>query len=197
MMRQKERNHEHPYIILYCIVLYQRGSDGKGYNRTEFFICIIWRFSRSDSPVSEYQENQEEMIDIELLKNELRRDEGVKRYPYYDTVGKLSIATGRNLTDNGVSEGEIDLMLINDIQSAVYDLQGNFDWYKYLSPARKRAVINMVFNMGLSKFKGFKRMIKALSIGYFDRAALECLDSRAARQLPERYGRIANAIKKG
>lgn len=137
------------------------------------------------------------MIDIEMLKNELRRDEGVRSKPYHDTVGKLSIGVGRNLDDNGVSEDEIDLMLTNDISDAIYDLQGNFDWYKYLSPNRKRAVLNMVFNLGLPRFKGFKRMIKALETGNFDRAALECLDSKACRQAPDRYGRIANEIRKG
>lgn len=136
------------------------------------------------------------MIDIELLKHELKRDEGIRNKPYYDTAGKLSIGIGRNLTDNGISDGEIDLLLKNDINRTIFELQ-RFNWFTYLSPNRRRGVINMCFNLGLTRFKKFKKMIKALEVGNFDRAALEVLDSKAARQLPERYGRIANAIREG
>ena len=137
------------------------------------------------------------MIDIELLKNELKRDEGVKAKPYYDTVGKISIGVGRNLDDNGISEDEIDMLLLNDIAGVMFDLQKNFTWYEGLSPNRKRAVINMAFNLGISRFKKFKRMIRAIEKGCFKRAATEALDSKWSKQVGDRALRIAKMIEKG
>lgn len=50
-----------------------------------------------------------------LLKQELSFDEGRKNRIYTDTVGKVSGGIGRNLTDKGFRESEVDLMYQNDI----------------------------------------------------------------------------------
>ena len=54
----------------------------------------------------------------ELAKAQLMVDEGVRKKPYKDTVGKWSIAVGRNLDDVGLYDNEIQLMLENDVQAA-------------------------------------------------------------------------------
>lgn len=51
----------------------------------------------------------------DILRPQLRIDEGVREFPYTDTVGKLSIGVGRNLDDVGLRPDEIALMLENDI----------------------------------------------------------------------------------
>jgi hypothetical protein len=38
-------------------------------------------------------------MDVDLLRKELVRDEGLRLRPYRDSVGKLSIGIGRNLDD--------------------------------------------------------------------------------------------------
>ena len=49
------------------------------------------------------------------LKAELTRDEDRRYRIYTDTVGKVSGGIGRNLTDKGFRDNEIDLMYQNDI----------------------------------------------------------------------------------
>lgn len=137
------------------------------------------------------------MIDYTLLCNELRRDEGVEKKPYFDSVGKLTIGVGRNLEDNGLSDDEINLLLNNDIARTIKELMDSFDWFNALSPARKRAIVNMAFNLGISRFKKFKKMIRALSIGHYNRASIEALDSRWSKQVGLRSERIANMIEEG
>ena len=36
-----------------------------------------------------------------------------RQFPYYDTRGKLTIAVGRNLTDRGLEDDEIDYLFAN------------------------------------------------------------------------------------
>lgn len=41
---------------------------------------------------------------ISSLQEQLIRDEGVRKFPYKDTVGKTTIGVGRNLDDVGLSQ---------------------------------------------------------------------------------------------
>ena len=70
-------------------------------------------------------------LNLLLLHDELVRDEGVRLKPYRDTVGKLTIGTGRNLDDMGISEVENAMLLDNDICCIEADLElgwQNFYW---------------------------------------------------------------------
>lgn len=135
-------------------------------------------------------------MNLSKLESQLIRDEGLRLKPYRDTVGKLTIGIGRNLDDVGISECEAKVMLRNDIAKAKQEMQ-NFAWFNALNPARKRAILNMHFNLGLGRLLGFKRMISALNRGDCMQAAHEALDSKWAHQVGKRAIRIAEAIRNG
>lgn len=130
------------------------------------------------------------------LEKELARDEGLRLKPYLDTVGKLTIGYGRNLDDNGISEGEALFMLRNDIATSRRELSA-YTWFRQLDESRQGAIINMHFNLGLPRLLTFRKMIAALDRGDYERAADEALDSRWASQVGERAVRIANILRKG
>lgn len=44
--------------------------------------------------------------------------EGVTVYPYEDTVGKITIGVGRNLSDRGLEADEIETLFATDCQIA-------------------------------------------------------------------------------
>ncbi len=48
----------------------------------------------------------------------IRHHEGVRTHPYVDTVGKLTIGVGRNLTDRGLGVDEINLLFETDFDIA-------------------------------------------------------------------------------
>jgi lysozyme len=131
------------------------------------------------------------------LVEQLKRHEGLELSPYKDTVGKLTIGYGRNLDDVGISEKEAEFMLRNDIAIAITEADKAFDWLQNLNDARKDVVYNMVFNMGLPRFKGFKKMIAALERNYFAVAADEMMDSRWAQQVGIRALELQNQMLTG
>lgn len=128
-------------------------------------------------------------------KTTLIADEGLQLKPYKDTVGKLTIGVGRNLADKGLSEAEAMLLLENDIKDAVggaYGLVINFDG---LSDDRKIVLVSMVFQMGKTGVSKFRNMLRAINIEDFDMAAREMLDSRWAKQTPNRAERLSEMMK--
>ena len=127
---------------------------------------------------------------------ELIRDEGIRLTPYKCTAGKLTIGVGLNL-DDGITKDEAIWLLDNRIKMAESDLDRNIPWWRKLSDARRRALINMVYNLGWPRLSEFKKMLRAMEIGNFKAAAREASDSVWAKQVGDRAKRIAALIEKG
>tara|TARA_R100000306_G_C4371075_1_gene139991 strand:+ start:1072 stop:1479 length:408 start_codon:yes stop_codon:yes gene_type:complete len=129
------------------------------------------------------------------LIEELIYDEGYFQFPYLDTVEKTTIGVGRNLTDRGLSDDEIMMLLNNDIDIVEKELAANFSWYPTLPEPQQRALCNMAFNMGLSRLKSFKKMLASLSSGMYVTASLHALDSKWAKQVKTRAERVTSLMK--
>lgn len=136
-------------------------------------------------------------MNLDLLKQELTRDEGRKFKPYKDTVGKTTIGVGRNLDDVGLSGDEIDLMLSNDISRASMSLDQALPWWASLSDARQRVMVNMCFNLGISRLMGFKNTLGLIQAGKYAEAADEMLKSLWAQQVGDRAKRLADMMRTG
>ncbi|AVF41550.1 lysozyme [Pandoraea apista] len=134
--------------------------------------------------------------DANLLKAELTRDEGRRLRIYVDTVGKVSGGVGRNLTDKGFRDDEIDLMYRNDVAETEAWLDRNLPWWTSLDPARQRVMMNMAFNMQ-GKLLGFRNFLSAAQRGDWAKAATEMLDSLWARQVGDRAKRLASMMEFG
>ena len=133
---------------------------------------------------------------VQLIE-ELKRDEGVVLTLYKCSAGKNTIGVGRNVDDRGITEDESDYLLGNDIDLCVDELENNFTWYKNLSDARQRVLVNMCFNLGLTRLLGFKKFSAALEAEDWDRAAEEMLDSKWAVQVGPRSTRLRDLLLEG
>lgn len=133
---------------------------------------------------------------LRAIEDALIRDEGLRLKPYTDTVGKLTIGVGRNLTDVGISEDEARYLLRNDIARAETDAR-SFEWYAGLDAARQYVVLNMVFNMGLTRFRGFANTIKSIAAGDYYDASRRMLQSKWAEQVGARAARLAKIMQTG
>ncbi|MCB7129934.1 MAG: hypothetical protein J3T61_10405 [Candidatus Brocadiales bacterium] len=131
------------------------------------------------------------------LYEQLIKHEGLRLKPYRDTVGKLTIGVGRNLDDVGISEDEALQMLRNDITSIRTMLVHTFPWFQKLNGARRDVVANMVFNLGLGRFKRFRKLIAALIVHDYDRAAIEMMDSKWADQVGSRANELSYIMRRG
>lgn len=134
---------------------------------------------------------------ITSLEDQLRRDEGWKSYPYKDTVGKLTIGYGRNLSDTGITSAEGAMMLKNDIDLATMHLESTFPWTSALDEVRRAVLLNMCFNMGVGGLGQFKQMLAKLQAGDFAGAAQEMLNSKWAEQVGPRAQRLAIQMESG
>jgi len=136
-------------------------------------------------------------MDKQRLFTQLRLHEGVEHKPYKCTAGYLTIGVGRNIEERGLSDDEIDYILSNDVNIATDELVENFDWYADLDPIRQRVVIDMVFNLGMPRFKQFKNMIAAIESGDWMEASNQMMDSRWAEQVGLRASRLAEMMETG
>lgn len=134
--------------------------------------------------------------DRDKLTLQLMRAEGVRLKPYADTVGKITIGCGRNLTDCGISADEADFLLQNDIDRTIKDCL-TFPWFVTMDAIRQRAVVDLVFNMGLSVFKTFKNTIAALAVQDYPKAAAHLRKSQWYGQVKTRGPRVVGMIETG
>lgn len=131
------------------------------------------------------------------LIEQLKRHEGVKLKPYFDTVGKCTIGIGRNLDDIGITEKEAEMLLTNDIHEAIHQLTRRFTWTKELDEVRFAALINFTFNVGIGTVVEFKNAMALLKDGKYDMAADEFLNSKWATQVGQRAIDVTEQIRTG
>lgn len=129
------------------------------------------------------------------------RNEGLRQKPYRDTVGKLSIGIGRNLDDVGLREDEIVLCFWNDVKRSEDDLDRHCPWWRQMTDARQRALLDMCFNMGWGDgtrgLSSFRNTLKLLELGRYAEAADNCLKSKWAQQVGDRAKRNAQMFRDG
>lgn len=131
------------------------------------------------------------------LIEQLKRHEGVKLKPYFDTVGKCTIGIGRNLDDIGITEKEAEMLLTHDIHEAIFQLTRRFTWTKELDEVRFAALINFTFNVGIGTVSKFTNAMALLKDGKYDMAADEFLNSKWAKQVGQRAIDVTEQIRTG
>lgn len=146
---------------------------------------------------------------------DLRRDEGVRNKKYKDSKGYWTAGVGhlidprilgRPLTpledkvlnhDYTLTDGEINAWLSADIDEKLKDVQP-FHWWQVLdTETRRRAVLNMVFNMGVETLSEFHTFLNLLSAKAWVRAADDLEGTLWHRQVGPRAERIEAMIRRG
>jgi lysozyme len=134
---------------------------------------------------------------VPTIKEQLELHEGNRRFPYEDTVGKLTIGIGHNLTDNGLSETARNFIFWEDLAVVERELAQNFDWYARLDSIRKRVLIDMCFNLGITRLLGFRVTLTLVKHGRYEDAATQMLKSLWAKQVGQRAQRLAEMMASG
>lgn len=131
------------------------------------------------------------------LERELEVDEAFRAKPYRCTAGKLTIGIGRNIDDVGITRDEALFLLRSDITKIEAQLDKNLPWWRKLSDARQRVLLNMTFNMGLRTMLTFERTLGLIQFGKYHEAAQAMLQSKWAKQVGERAERLSEMMKVG
>lgn len=136
-------------------------------------------------------------MDRPTLIAELERDEANRLKPYPDSVGKLTIGIGRNLTDNGITKEESYFLCNNDIDDVEGDLDYNLPWWRNLNEVRQRVLANMCFNMGIVRLLKFSNMLRHARNGEYTLAAVEMRASKWYEQVGIRATRLESMMRTG
>lgn len=128
------------------------------------------------------------------VRDLIKANEGLSLVVYTCTGGKKTIGYGRNLEDKGISRQEAELMLDMDIEECERDVK-RFPFWHDLTEDRQAVLIDMRFQLGYAGLRQFKKMLQAIAVSDYDSAADELLDSRYAKQTPNRAQRNAEMMR--
>lgn len=134
------------------------------------------------------------------LATQLEREEGRERSAYTDSLGYLTIGIGRLIDKRkggGLSADEIDYLLANDIKAKTAEVTKALPWLASLNEPRQAALIGMAFQMGTAGLLTFKNTLAAVRDEHWSLAATLMLQSKWAKQTPERASRMARQIETG
>ena len=136
------------------------------------------------------------------LLESVKKHEGYKNHVYLDTRNKRTVGVGHLCVEDFWEDGKEyeDSFLMDILQK---DLQGSIDGAEDLckglkiSDEAKILIIEMIFQLGKTGVSKFRNMWKALkqSPPQYDVAATEMLDSRWAKQTPNRAKEMSGHMR--
>lgn len=136
---------------------------------------------------------------MEKLIDMLKRHEGVRSTVYLCSAGYETIGVGRNISSSGMglSDDEVNYLLENDIERVIKELSTEYPWFNSLDDVRKDAMIDISFNLGATRLRGFKRALAAMEAADYKTASKEFLDSKWSRDVKGRAHELASMIETG
>lgn len=130
------------------------------------------------------------------LRRSLVKHEGLKRFPYTDTLGNTTIGIGYDLSARGLPLEWINSQYEQDVEYFYNQLSSDFKWFSSLNADRQIVLVDMCF-MGYKRFLEFEKMLAFLAQGNFVEAANEMLESEWAAQVKSRAIELAEGLRTG
>jgi lysozyme len=135
--------------------------------------------------------------DRDHLRADVKIAEGWRAHAYRDSEGVLTIGYGTNLQELEIDPALGEQWLLEALSRSEEECERAFPWFTSLSGRRQRVLVEMVYNMGLPRLLGFRRMLIAILVKAFEEAAREMLASRWADQVGQRAVRLATQMREG
>ena len=120
---------------------------------------------------------------------------GKTLHPGMTLVGHPTIGVGRALDTNGISKQEQFYLLGNDVDKALETLTYNLSWFDTLDTVRQSILVKMTFILGGVGLLNFHDMLSALRAGNYEKAATEMMNSKWAKQEPNRAKQYAELMR--
>ena len=130
---------------------------------------------------------------------QIKRHEGYRDTVYYDSVGVPTVGYGHALLEGSrVPAVVADILFEQDFNDAVkdYTILAN-RWGLDLNPVRRGVMLDMLFNLGVSRLVKFQKFLTALQVKNYDKAADEMLDSKWATQVGKRAEKLSEMMRRG
>ncbi len=138
------------------------------------------------------------MNDNAIMKM-IQEHEGFRDHVYPDSLGNPTCGWGHHLAEGSeVPLGASEAFFKQDYFNAIVDYASLIKEYSLpLDSVRRAVLINMLFNMGLDKVRGFKKMLAALMNGDWERAAAEMENSKWHNQVGSRAIELEKMMREG
>ena len=142
-------------------------------------------------------------MNLERLLESVKKHEGYRNKVYLDTLGKRTVGVGHLCVedfwedDKEYEESFLMEILQKDLQEAIRGAKELMDEHGCadIDERAEEIIIEMVFQLGRTGVKKFRNMWKALSEQNYIGASFEMLDSKWAKQTPNRAKDMADQMK--
>ena len=142
-------------------------------------------------------------MNMERLLKSVKEHEGYRNKVYLDTLGKRTVGVGHLCVEDfweDDKEYEEDFLmdiLKKDLQEAIRGARSLMEEHDCvdIDEQAEEILIEMVFQLGKNGVSKFKNMWKALAEKNYIGASYEMLDSRWAKQTPNRAKAMAKTMK--
>ena len=122
-------------------------------------------------------------------------EEGFVPEIYQDVAGVDTIGIGFAIKDLYISEEVCELILKEKLQLLEDRFIVTYDWYDDAPQKVKNTCINMAYQLGFRGFSAFRKTIAYLADKDYKSASVEMLDSKWAKQTPDRAKELSEIIK--
>ena len=144
---------------------------------------------------NQYQYWSEQIKIMKDIIEQLKIHEGYKPKVYKCTAGVDTIGVGFAIKDLELSEEVCDLILTEKLEVLEERFEKKFDWFKTSPVEVRNVMLNMAYQLGFAGFCKFKKTIGYLEEAEWEKASIEMLDSRWAKQTPNRANELSEIIK--
>ena len=142
-------------------------------------------------------------MNLERLMESVKKHEGYRNKVYLDTLGKRTVGGGHLCVedfwedDKEYEEKFLMEILAEDLQNAIKGARELKEEHSCtdIDEIAQEIIVEMVFQLGKNGVSKFKNMWKALSEHNYTGASYEMLDSKWAKQTPNRAKSMAELMK--
>ena len=142
------------------------------------------------------------MKNIDRVKDDLKRHEGVVLQVYRDSVGLPTVGVGHLVRpeDNlqvgqTITPEQCEALLEKDMQSAIQGCERLFPDFNEMREELQLILANMMFNLGPERLAGFKKFLAAVKERDYQQAADEMMDSQWYRQVKKRGEELVTRMR--
>lgn len=122
----------------------------------------------------------------------IKKHEGFEGMPYNDSLGFPTIGYGTKLP---ITEEEAEMLLEYRLKKMIRELIIKEPFFEKLPEDAQKVIADMTYQLGVGGILKFKKMWAALKNRDYKKAADEMLDSKWAKQTPNRAKELAEIMR--
>ena len=128
------------------------------------------------------------------LRESIKENEGYVGIVYKDSLGIDTIGYGFAIKDLELDKDICDIILERKLKDLESRIKLKFGWYPFMPKTIQDVVMEMCYQLGVTGFSKFVKTITYLKDKDFKNASIEMLDSKWAKQTPNRAKKMSKIV---